>query len=640
MIKFLWCIVDYKKMKQFIFKLLTFIICLFLSFSGTVLAQDILKIDSVHFDNSDKLIFLSATAPDGGQRDIKTYNLKQPNRVYFDLENSVLIGEKRNYVLEKSPIKEIVISQNSVSPSVVRVVLTLDEDTSNSDIKVSQINGNILINYGKLDINGDYFSTIFRDFRKSSNDYYEYSKIYSQTVERNTIPIMKPDADKKVLEEIQSSIKNTTLNNSDGLNYDTVKKTNIDTDLKTGYYLKLVKYQNNGILVQGVGHAQIENPTFLSNPSRMVIDMPNSYVEPSIRNKEIPLGDSGETVKVGQFEVNKARVVITTNQTAKYLPIFSPDNQSIFIINTDKLNSAYVSQTKTNINGYFNKKIDRYTNEFTLAFTKPVIIGIRRNPDSFTAYFLNAVSYNEQEFKQALEQAGLKDIKLSLMSNIGIRMTCPLSRDKVIRFDQNINGKAVKIVVTSPTPAPLIQRNKKVKGSVVIDPGHGGTDYGAIRAGINEKDITLDVSKMVEAILQEKGYKVYMTRNDDSSVSLQERVEFSEKKKPDIYVSIHVNSSVKNDIYGVETHWYNDYSHELAEVVHKHLVKNIPSTKDRGLFKSKFYVINHTTVPAILVEMGFISNDAERAQLVTEKRKQIVAKSIAEGIIEYISSKK
>ena len=69
------------------------------------------------------------------------------------------------------------------------------------------------------------------------------------------------------------------------------------------------------------------------------------------------------------------------------------------------------------------------------------------------------------------------------------------------------------------------------------------------------------------------------------------------------------------------------------------VIKNIP-TNDRGLFKSQFYVINHTTVPAILVEMGFLSNDAERAMLVTDKRKQQVAKSVVDGIVEYINARK
>ena len=310
------------------------------------------------------------------------------------------------------------------------------------------------------------------------------------------------------------------------------------------------------------------------------------------------------------------------------------------MINTDKLKSAYVSQEKTNINGYYNRRIDKYTGEFALSFTKPVIVGVRRTPDSFTAYFLNAQGYNEQEFQAALAQTGLKDIKLSLMSNIGIRMTCPLSRDKVIRFDESVNGKSVKLVVSSPTPIiTKTKPSKQIRGTVVIDPGHGGTDYGAVRAGINEKDITLEVSKMIQANLLSRGYKVHMTRTDDDCPSLQDRVDFSEKKKPDVFVSIHVNSSVKPDIYGVETHWYHDYSNEFAEIVHNHLVKNI-QTKDRGLFQSKFYVINHTTAPAILVEMGFISNDTERAMLVTEKRKQEVAKSVADGIVEYINARK
>ncbi len=629
------------KMKKFLLSIIFFILAFLISFGATVRAEEPLKVEGVHFDNSDRLIFISAHNKGNTERSFKTYSLKEPNRVYFDIDNAVLKGEKREFIFERSPIKELVISQNSSTPPIVRVVITLDEGVSASSVKISQLDGNIIVNYnGKIDILGDYFKTIFRDYKSSKNDYYEYLKISSQSVERKTIPIIKPDVDKKVLEQITSSFENTTLNNSDGVNYDIVKKQSIteQQDLKTGYYLKLAKYQNDGILIQGVGQAQIEPPMVLANPSRLVIDLPNTYVNPEIRNKDIPLGDTGETLKIGQFEVNKARVVISTEQTSKYLPIFSPDNQSIFLINTDKLKTAYVSQSKTNINGYFNKRIDKYTGEFILSFTNPVIVGLRRTPDSFTAYFLNAQGYNEQEFRAALNQAGLKDIKLSLMSNIGIRMTCPLSRDKVIRFDESVNGKSVKLVVSSPVP---INKTKppKALGVVVIDPGHGGTDYGAIRAGVNEKDITLDVSKMIEANLQARGYKVFMTRSKDEGLSLQERVDFSESKKADVFVSVHVNSSVKNDIYGVETHWYHDYSNEFAEIVHKHLVKNVP-TKDRGLFQSKFYVINHTTAPAILVEMGFLSNDAERALLVTEGRKQQVAKAVADGIVEYLNARK
>ena len=98
--------------------------------------------------------------------------------------------------------------------------------------------------------------------------------------------------------------------------------------------------------------------------------------------------------------------------------------------------------------------------------------------------------------------------------------------------------------------------------------------------------------------------------------------------------------SISNDPSGIETHWYHDYSKNLAEIIHKHLIKQIPSSKDRGLFKSKFYVINHTTVPAVLCEIGFLSNPDERNELITENRKQRTAKAIADGIIEYLRGKK
>ncbi len=125
-----------------------------------------------------------------------------------------------------------------------------------------------------------------------------------------------------------------------------------------------------------------------------------------------------------------------------------------------------------------------------------------------------------------------------------------------------------------------------------------------------------------------------MTRTDDTYVSLQDRVDFSEIFNPDIFVSIHVNSSNSETPSGLETHYYKDNSLTLAKYLHASMINNINS-KDRGLFKSKFYVINHTTAPAVLVEIGFISNPNERAQLVTESRKNATAKAIAEGIDDY-----
>jgi N-acetylmuramoyl-L-alanine amidase len=167
-----------------------------------------------------------------------------------------------------------------------------------------------------------------------------------------------------------------------------------------------------------------------------------------------------------------------------------------------------------------------------------------------------------------------------------------------------------------------------------MDPGHGGCDHGAVRGDISEKDITLDVSKRVRELLEKKGYEVFMTREIDETLSLQDRVEISENLVPDMFVSIHVNSSNSDAPNGLETHYYKDNSLLLAKTLHASMLNHVQAN-NRGLFKSKFYVINHTTAPAILLEIGFMSNPIERVQLITDFRKQATAKAIAEGIDDY-----
>ena len=195
--------------------------------------------------------------------------------------------------------------------------------------------------------------------------------------------------------------------------------------------------------------------------------------------------------------------------------------------------------------------------------------------------------------------------------------------------------EARKTGTTTPRPTPsILRRNQNIK-TVIIDAGHGGSDVGATREGVYEKDLTLDMSKRLATILRKKGLNVLMVRNNDATVSLEERVEFSEKNKADVFVSIHVNSSVTPEGNGLETHYYTPQSYDFAQIVHREFTSAIKA-KDRGLFKSKFYVINHTTCPSILVETGFISNPEEREELLTTQRKQKTAESIAKGILKYL----
>ena len=178
---------------------------------------------------------------------------------------------------------------------------------------------------------------------------------------------------------------------------------------------------------------------------------------------------------------------------------------------------------------------------------------------------------------------------------------------------------------------------------VVIDPGHGGSDSGAMRENVQEKTLNLQVAKLVAQKLEKKNIYVYMTRSKDTTTSLEDRVNYSNELSPDIYVSIHANATVQEDSYGLEVHYYKDDSYDLAQTIHEHFAsdKNLKKweTKDRGVIKSRFYVINHTIAPSILIEMGFISNPSERAKLLTKERQEELANSIVKGILEYLKVK-
>ena len=398
-------------------------------------------------------------------------------------------------------------------------------------------------------------------------------------------------------------------------------------------------------MLNGFGSITIEKPMILTNPLRIVYDIPNTLVKGDIRNTEYKIGDY-DSVKIGQFSVNKARIVITTNDVNKYIPVISSDNQSLLIANSDKLGNYNLFSNISNMISYSTEKIDDQTSSMTLAFTAPVVHGINRTNEELTMFLYNVQSYNENDFLAAFKDTAFANAQISLIPKIGLKLTIPLEQNSLVNTFLGADGKALKIIVKAPkkqtavtepsVPPPPTQPKPQGKGirKVVIDAGHGGSDYGAIRNDINEKDITLDVAKQVRDMLVKKGYIVQMTRDGDEYVSLQDRVAISENFEPDIFVSIHVNSSTGTEASGVETHYYHQESLMLAQTLHASLASAI-DTKNRGLFKSKFYVINHTTDPAILMEIGFISNDKERAELNGSARKKATAKAIVEGVENY-----
>ena len=601
------------------------------------------KVMSINYDNSSSVICIS-TVNSENIGPLKYVRLSEPNRIYFDLNNSILIGGKQQLTFENSPLKELRLAQFETNPNIVRTVLTFEEGFDTSKIKLINTNGTIIAEISKPSIKNDYFNTVYNDSSETAN--YSDLAVSTQAVKKVTIPVKtEGNTSAEVVNDIQKAFENSTLENSNGKTYDEVTSIDLSSKLKlrTKYAINQYITKNGGLLVSGIGQLTTSKMFYLNSPKRAVIDLPNTYLDRPIRNMEINLCPDlscKDTAKIGQFDKSTARIVITSDKAEKYLPIYSQDAQSMFIIDSDKLNHTALTNIVSNINKAYVKKIDSKTSELILSFTAPTVYSILRTDNSLNLYLFNVKSYNELDIIKTLSNTLYKQFTLSLLPQTGVRGGIEVTKNDVVKIEQSVDSKALKITLTKAKEeqkfTEKIFKRGTVKDKIVLDAGHGGSDYGAIREGINEKDITLDITHRVESLLRSKGYKVALTRTDDIYVSLEDRVNFSEKEEPEIFVSIHVNSAVSTDPNGIETHWYHEYSKPLAEVIHKHLTKNIPNTKDRGLFKSKFYVINHTTVPAVLCEIGFISNEEERNQLITDERKQKTAKAIADGIVEYL----
>lgn len=614
-------------------KILLVLLLFFINFVFTPQAEAVptpapLKINHILFDNSDNIVFFGTDAKNDYTLPVKLKKLS--DRGYFDIENAVLTRPNASWTFKNSKIHQIKVSQFSVKPDIVRVVIIYNKDFKVGDLKMYKVDNNFILSYKDDFIKQDGEITVYNDERLNEAGYYEYT-----TFEED-------EKDSAAKPSGQSSA--ITNNPSAQKVLDNVEKEKTDTKLKSMFYVNRIDVKRGNALVRGIGQIAIENPLVLTEPSRLVYDLPNTYVSPEIRNIEYVLSEK-ETIKIGQFEPTKARLVIKSEDVEKFRPIYSYDGQSIFFGHDNRLAGLSLFHKTAATKTYSAKKINSKTDELSFTYTNPIIHSIHRTKDTVELNLYNSSGFDKNAFLKGLKSENLAQIRTEAIIPYGIKVIVPIKGTSVLNYKEGVDCKSLTLTVTTPDDpviktksVPIITKGKDIR-VIVVDAGHGGSDVGATRAGIYEKDITLDISKRVADLLTNKGYHVEMTRRKDDTVSLQDRVLFTEEKNADLFVSIHVNSSVSEEPYGLETHYYTDESYAFAQEVHKSLAQKIDS-KDRGLFKSKFYVINNSIAPSILVETGFISNTAERNSLVTDERKQKTAEAVVNGILNYIKKNK
>ena len=170
--------------------------------------------------------------------------------------------------------------------------------------------------------------------------------------------------------------------------------------------------------------------------------------------------------------------------------------------------------------------------------------------------------------------------------------------------------------------------------TVVIDAGHGGHDNGGQWGKVYEKHLALDTAVRLQNRLKRMGYQTVMTRRSDYFVSLPQRVAIGNRHKNAIFVSIHFNYTWKQHVSGMETFYYSREGQRLAHFVQSGLVRHT-RTVDRKAKFARYYVIRNSTLPAILVEGGFVSNEEERERIKSGAYREAIAQAVAEGIHRY-----
>lgn len=206
---------------------------------------------------------------------------------------------------------------------------------------------------------------------------------------------------------------------------------------------------------------------------------------------------------------------------------------------------------------------------------------------------------------------------------------------------------------TPANPATGIGGNSAPTGTgslqgkvIVIDPGHGGSNPGAMGNNIREADNNLAVALKLKNLLLQNGAQVVMTRESDRTVApegstlteeLAARLEIANTNHADLFVSIHTNENSDSTVNGLTTFYHSDGSLRLASAIQTEAIKSTGAT-DKGTATANYYVLRNSTMPAVLVEMGFLSNQAEAAKMGSDSYRSQIAKGIMAGIKDYFTN--
>ena len=395
--------------------------------------------------------------------------------------------------------------------------------------------------------------------------------------------------------------------------------------------------------------------TVAENPSRSIIDIKNAWIDPADKIETTLDSLTAKNLRVAQFDSETVRVVIETMAAIK--PFILQGGESGWRLVIDVGNAPFKenpdlnnSQTETPPT---SKTDDKKVQDGKKAQTEKEKLEREKAEKEKIEKEKAEKAKKAQQQKEKLErEKAEKAKKAQREKEKQERERLKKEKEKAKQDKDKDKNKTSTTKETAPTG--IDKDLKDITGLknkiIVIDPGHGGNDAGAIGpTGVMEKSVTLNVALELEKLLQAEGANVIMTRSTDKTVSpkgaeasdieeLQVRCDVANDVKADIFISIHADSFTKPEAKGTTAYYYSQSSdgkgQKLAESIRSALCEQI-KTPSRGTKPCNFYVVRHCDMPATLIELAFISNPEEEQILNSAEGVLKAAQGILDGIEDY-----
>lgn len=409
-------------------------------------------------------------------------------------------------------------------------------------------------------------------------------------------------------------------------------------------------YRDDSLYIKADGNGQVafKNRFTLSNPSRLVIDLDRAVLSSKNLTRPIVVNSNDvRQIRIGQFDDETVRIVLETIRPEKVQVIYPGEHKNLALISPHLGSSIETLPSEIQLGQIEDIGMGRTNGVTTIKLdaTEKMVYRLHKDNDKLYVDLLNVAGkagFIQHDEKLFPEVDGLKVEPLTV-GQPNSKLVIDLKDPNVdVSSAISTDGKSLKLLLHDFTKTMGLASgyNEKApyKARIVVDAGHGGKDQGASRAGVKEKDLNLNLALMLKKDLEARGFQVYMTRDTDKFLPLPTITSITNRIKPDLFISVHHNASVNPSLHGYETYYYTSRSKAFADKVHRRVVNNVHTT-DRGVRKAMFYVIHHTPVPAILCEVGYVSNTAERNQLVTRNRQVRTVNAIGQGVVDYLKSR-